>query len=126
MSALTDAVRTALSQTNMAEATADIKQLLCDEFARADPSAQIHRTEYFNHTYLPDVVLDWPAGDRREVFVRFVTSPERLIADSNRLGAAGPILFDLAAAAVQIGTTMRWLPRTSPPARLPSIHPDSW
>lgn len=99
MSALTEAVRTALGQANMTEATSDIKRLLCDELARVDPSAQIHRTEYFNHTYVPDVVLGWPHGERREVFVRFVTSPERLIADSDRLGAAGPIFVDLATAA---------------------------
>lgn len=99
MSELTDAVRLALTQPVMSEATADIKQLLCDELARVDPTAQVHKTEYFNHTYLPDVVLDWPDREPREVFVRFVASPDRILADSGRLGAKGPVFFDLATAA---------------------------
>lgn len=99
MSELTDAVRVALTQPVMSEATADIKQLLCDELALVDPTAQVHRTEYFNHTYMPDVVLDWPDREPREVFVRFVASPDRILADSGRLGAKGPVFFDLATAA---------------------------
>lgn len=99
MSELTDAVRVALTQPVMSDATADIKQLLCDELALVDPTAQVRKTEYFNHTYLPDVVLDWPDREPREVFVRFVASPDRILADSGLLGAKGPVFFDLATAA---------------------------
>lgn len=99
MSQLSDAVRVALGQSVMADATADIKRLLCAELASVDPSAIVHPTEYFNHTYVPDVVVVWPDREPRQVFLRFVSSPERLLADSDRLGASGPVIFDLSTAA---------------------------
>lgn len=101
MSDLTVAVRNVLAHQDMVAAATDVKQLLCDELARVDPTAAIHRTEYFNHTYLPDVVLDWDAAGRREVFLRFVSTPRRLLADVDRIGAGGPVIFDLSHAARQ-------------------------
>lgn len=101
MSDLTVAVRNALAHQDMVAAATDVKQLLCDELARVDPTAAIHRTEYFNHTYLPDVVLDWDAAGSREVFLRFVSAPTRLLADVDRIGVGGPVIFDLSHAARQ-------------------------
>ncbi len=99
MSELTNAVRTALVRNDMNQATEDVKGLLCDELARVDPVARIHRTDYFNHTYVPDIVLDWDDREPREVFLRFVSSPGRLLVDGKRLGASGPVIFDLSTAA---------------------------
>ena len=50
---------TRLPTSDMVTASTNVKQVLCDELARVDPTAHIHRTEYFNHTYVPDVVLAW-------------------------------------------------------------------
>ena len=85
----------------MVAAATDVKQLVCDELARVDPTAAVHRTEYFNHTYLPDVVLDWDEVRPREVFLRFASAPRRLLADVDRIGASGPVIFDLSHAASQ-------------------------
>lgn len=30
-----------------------------------DPSARVRKTEYFNHTFAPDLVLTWPDENRR-------------------------------------------------------------
>ena len=99
MSYVTDAVRNALDDQNMVTATTNVKRLVCDELASVDPTAHIHNTEYFNHTYVPDVVLDWDSGDTREVFLRFLSTPQRLLADVERIGASGPVIFDLSLAA---------------------------
>ena len=99
MSEVTDAVRNALAHQDMVTASTNVKQLLCDELARVDPEARIHRTEYFNHTYVPDVVLDWDGRGPREVFLRFVSTPPRLLADVDRIGDSGPVIFDLSPAA---------------------------
>ena len=101
MSDLTVAVRNALAHQDMVAAATNVKQLLCDELARVDPTAAIHRTEYFNHTYLPDVVLDWDAAAPREVFLRFASAPGRLLADVDGIGASGPVIFDLSHASGQ-------------------------
>ena len=82
----------------MVEASTEVKRLLCDELARVDPKAQIHRTEYFNHTYVPDVVLDWDGREPRELFLRFTSTPQRLLTDVDRIGASGPVIFDLSPA----------------------------
>ncbi len=98
MSHVTDALRDALDHHNMVTATTNVKRLVCEELARVDPTARIHNTEYFNHTYLPDVVLDWGDRDPREVFLRFVSTPQRLLSDIDRIGASGPVIFDLSLA----------------------------
>ena len=99
MSDVTDAVRNALDDHDMNTACTNVKRLVCDELALADPTARIHRTEYFNHTYVPDVVLDWDDREPREVFLRFVSTPQRILADVDRIGASGPVIFDLSLAA---------------------------
>ena len=99
MSGVTDAVRNALADQDMVTASTNVKQVLCDELARVDPTAQIHRTEYFNHTYVPDIVLGWDDHEPRGVFLRFVSTPQRLLADIDRFGASGPVIVDLSPAA---------------------------
>ena len=99
MSEVTDAVRHALSDKDMTTASSAVKQLLCEELARADPAAQIHKTDYFNHTYVPDVVLGWPDREPREVFLRFVSSSQMLLDDAARIGTSGPVIIDLSPAA---------------------------
>lgn len=62
-----------------------------------DPEAVIHRTDYFNHTYIPDVVMRWPDEQQRDVFLRFL-SPDSTKSDFERLGRGGPVFFDLSPA----------------------------
>lgn len=101
MSTLTDAVRQALASHDMLGAVTDVKQLLCDELSRVDPNAQVNRTEYFNHSYVPDIVVAWPNG-AREVFLRFVSSAG-VAEDTQRIGRSGPVVIDLSAATTNAG-----------------------
>lgn len=97
-SALTVAVRAALDTSDLSSATSGVKNAVCDELARIDPSATIRKTDYFNHSYVPDVVAEWPDRSVREVFLRFI-DPHRLAEDVARIGEKGPMLVDLSAAA---------------------------
>lgn len=96
-SQLTLAVRTALDGTDMLDAATDVKKAVCDELSRVDPSATIRRTDYFNHSYVPDVVAEWSDRSTREVFLRFVNPPS-LADDVARIGSSGPMLVDLSSA----------------------------
>ena len=94
MSALTAAVKQALGSSNLVTAAADVKQLVCDELARVDPDADIRRTDYFNHTYIPDVVVRWGSDAPREVYLRFM-APDTVNEDVHRIGGSGPVILDL-------------------------------
>jgi hypothetical protein len=51
-----------------------IKEVVAREFRRVDPTAVVKFTEYFNHSFVPDIVVWWaPRTDhesKREVFLR--------------------------------------------------------
>lgn len=66
-------------------------------FLRAgDPSARIKKTEYFNHTFAPDLVLSWPDEKReRLVFLRPNSNPEWLAADLKVIAPSHPIMLTL-------------------------------
>lgn len=98
MSELTSAVRNALSGHDLLEVSAQVKNLVCEELASVDPTAEIKRTEYFNHTYVPDIVVEWSGGGPRNVYMRFLNDPRRFEEDLRRIGSDGPVLFDLSAA----------------------------
>lgn len=98
MSELTSAVRNALSGHDLLEVSAQVKNLVCAELASVDPTAEIKRTEYFNHTYVPDIVVEWSGAAPREVFMRFLNDSRRFEEDLRRIGSDGPVLFDLSAA----------------------------
>ncbi|NBE82983.1 hypothetical protein [Micromonospora rubida] len=61
-----------------------------------DPSVRVRKTEYFNHTFAPDLVLAWP-DERRErlVFLRTDSNPEWLAADLKIIASSHPIMLML-------------------------------
>ncbi|GII97020.1 hypothetical protein [Sinosporangium siamense] len=61
-----------------------------------DPSVRIKKTEYFNHTFAPDLVLNWPDEKReRLVFLRTNPNPEWLAADLKIIAPSHPIMLTL-------------------------------
>ncbi|MEV5206318.1 hypothetical protein AB0K35_02425 [Micromonospora sp. NPDC053740] len=61
-----------------------------------DPSARVRKTEYFNHTFAPDLVLTWPEEHReRLVFLRTDPNPEWLAADLKIIAPSHPIMITL-------------------------------
>ncbi len=100
MSELSSAIEDALDTRDMIAACTDVKGLVCDELKRVDPNAVVQTTDYFNHSFVPDILLAWPDGVEREVFLRFV-DPQYLKMDLDRIGTAGPIVFDISSASTR-------------------------
>ncbi|MEU3457852.1 hypothetical protein ABZ671_30315 [Micromonospora sp. NPDC006766] len=61
-----------------------------------DPSMQVRKTEFFNHTFAPDLVLTWPKeGRERLVFLRTNPDPRWLASDLRAISDSHPIILTL-------------------------------
>jgi len=97
MSRLAEVTKTALEHQPATDAIHDITDEACKTLERLDPDARLRRTGQFNHSFLPDVVVDWPrAQDRpvRPVYLRFDLGSE-LVDDVELLGGDGPMFLAL-------------------------------
>jgi hypothetical protein len=93
---LQDAIATALNSTDQTDVIEGIKGAVISEIERLDPSADITNTDYFNHSYAPDLVLSW-AGNRqeREVYLRYNLLSAQAARDVELLGGTAPVFFSL-------------------------------
>lgn len=66
--ALEQAIHLAAQAPRFEERASALKQAVADSITRIDRTAEPHFTEHFNHTWVPDIVLQWPR-ERRERFV---------------------------------------------------------
>lgn len=80
-----------------AEIADRVKESIAGEIAGVDRTLVVKKTEYFNHTYIPDLVVWWPNGGNghREVFIRFDSGEGALAEDIERLRGAGPMFYSL-------------------------------
>ncbi|MFJ9312309.1 hypothetical protein [Streptomyces cyaneofuscatus] len=66
---------------------------------RMDPGATVTKTEFFNHTHVPDMVLEWPGRPRtprRFIYLRTTSDQRELEDDLQRLPRADrPVLLAL-------------------------------
>ncbi|MEU2732530.1 hypothetical protein ABZ650_32930 [Streptomyces griseoviridis] len=56
-----------------------VKDIVARHLRRMDPGATVTKTEFFNHTHVPDMVLEWPGRPRtprRFIYLR-TTSDQR-------------------------------------------------
>lgn len=98
MSDLARRIAEARSGVNPIENIRRMKHAVMDEIRAADPEVRIHVTDYFNHTYTPDFVLDWPQEDHsRYFYLRTNADTKRLSEDIETLAGQRPVLFALAA-----------------------------
>jgi hypothetical protein len=74
-----------------------IKAAAIRQFAALDSRMKIHSTEYFNHSFAPDLVLTWRTSRETEryVYMRSASDHEDLAADVLRLGGQKPIVLGL-------------------------------
>lgn len=85
-----------LIDDNIANHVQAIKTAVADRFRETDSGVSVRTTEYFNHTYAPDLVLNWPADQtERRVFLRTSSNPDYLREDLGFIGANHPILMPL-------------------------------
>ncbi|TDV41692.1 hypothetical protein [Actinophytocola oryzae] len=93
---LQDAVAAALNSTDQIDVVEGIKGAVISKIESLDPSAAITNTDYFNHSYAPDLVLSW-TGNRqeREVYLRYNLRSAQAGRDVDLLGRTAPVFFSL-------------------------------
>ncbi len=74
-----------------------VKEAVAAEIAAVDSSITVRKTEYFNHSFVPDLVVWWGQRDsqHRPVFLRFDSADPYVAQDLRRLDGA-PMVFSLA------------------------------
>ncbi|OZC82918.1 hypothetical protein CH274_08050 [Rhodococcus sp. 06-418-5] len=80
------------------ESIRELKRIAADTLSTADGRARIVMTSNFNHTYLPDFVVEWPersANKNRPVFLRASALASELEDDVNALKDREPIFLHL-------------------------------
>lgn len=97
-STLNGEIQEALAERSTAGTIDRIKSALCNAIQAMDRNVEIHVTDYFNHTFVPDLVLSWPKAPEkpeREVFTRLDCRPAVLADDLLTVGSNQPILIGL-------------------------------
>ncbi|MFC9627098.1 trypsin-like serine protease [Streptomyces sp. NPDC056930] len=76
-----------------------IKDIVARHLRRMDPGATVTKTEFFNHTHVPDMVLEWPGRprtSRRFIYLRTTSDQRELKDDLQRFPRADrPVLLAL-------------------------------
>jgi hypothetical protein len=91
-------IATAIDAGTPEDSVEQIKAAVADELQQIDRRARVVSTQYFNHSYSPDLVLAWPhngAAADRPVFLRFNSDPRVVIEDMGIIGERRPIIFGL-------------------------------
>ncbi|WP_424184938.1 hypothetical protein ACOBQX_24055 [Actinokineospora sp. G85] len=93
-----NAVTEALSHSEPADIIDGVKTAVAKELEELDAAVDIHTTSYFNHSYVPDLVVKWQDNGRteeRSVYLRYTMEAAALGGDIPALGIFGPIVLTL-------------------------------
>lgn len=91
-------VQYAMAQRDQSELIDGVKRAVTREVRRLDPGIKIERTEYFNHTYIPDLVATWmDKGSKksRPIFLRGSLGSVLDSGDVTSLSDQDPVLIGL-------------------------------
>ena len=107
MRAPQQAIDEALRRSDPRDVTDSVKEIVARTIADVDKSLEVRKTEYFNHSYMPDLVTWWGSyrSDHREVFLRFDSADPHLALDIERLNGDQPMFFSLKSRSVDETTT---------------------
>ncbi|GAA4413813.1 hypothetical protein ACFQV2_37070 [Actinokineospora soli] len=75
-----------------------VKAAVTDELKALDPKIEVVRTDYFNHTYIPDLVIRWPRESstfERYVYLRSNSDIDYLAEEVGIVSENKPIVFGL-------------------------------
>lgn len=92
--ALSDAMNAARGEDVMV----GVKNIVVTEIENVDPDIDIRTTDYFNHSFAPDIVLSWKEAGKsisRDVFLRYSFRSAQLGRDVPALADLGPIVLAL-------------------------------
>lgn len=93
-----EAVEVALRYARPDDVIEGVKSAVVAGLEGLDSTADIRTTEYFNHSFVPDIVLTWREGGResvRNIFLRFSLGSAAAGRDIEALGGFGPVLLGL-------------------------------
>jgi len=73
-----------------------VKQVIINQIRQIDPAVRIESTDYFNHTFAPDLVLHWERErSSRQLFVRQDSADLHFAEDLEPVVGRAPIIFSL-------------------------------
>jgi len=84
-----------VSQFTPVETVERIKRYAASQLHSVDSSATIHTTDYFNHSFAPDIVMRWPDREERYVYLRTSKYMDEIAEDVHRVGEHKPVLLSL-------------------------------
>jgi hypothetical protein len=93
-------IREALAIERTTDSAAAVKRAVARSLNAVDAGLTIETTEYFNHSFAPDLVLKWqrlPTRDERYVFLRFNNESDWIADELPRLASRHPLVYGLAA-----------------------------
>lgn len=96
--AVAEQIRSAMGSSNPYDIVSGVKEAVANEVVSLSPDAKVVSTEYFNHSYMPDLVVEWQdAGkpDHRPVFIRNSLRPS-IVDDVDALATREPVVVSLA------------------------------
>ena len=88
----------ALSLEHPGDSVEGVKETVIRELTTLDPRMVIRRTEYFNHSFVPDLVASWPGNARageRYIYLKFNDEIDYLLEDLTLVKDSEPIIFGL-------------------------------
>lgn len=97
-SELENEIKSAMGSNNPNDIVSGVKNAVARELSEFSVGARVEFTEYFNHTYMPDLVLAWGEGKRQEtrpVFIRNALYPGPTLGDVQNLGSRSPVVLGL-------------------------------
>lgn len=89
------AISAAMNSNHADDVIEGVKSAVISEFERLDPSVVIRSTDYFNHSFAPDLVLKWGTKEYREVYLRYNLRSTSAGRDVELLSTGAPVLFSL-------------------------------
>jgi NarL family two-component system response regulator LiaR len=97
---LVDRLHQALELADPADTATQVHDLVARTFETLDPTLEVKRTDYFTHSFVPDLVLRWDASEapqERHVHLRFSVSSVSFAEDMKILGSDGSIFVGMTA-----------------------------
>ena len=88
----------ALGEPRGEDLISGVKSAVIAELETLDPSIDIKSTDYFNHSFIPDLTLSWKEAGKsitRDVFLRYSLRSAAIGGDVEALADMGPILLAL-------------------------------
>lgn len=89
-------VRDALAERDPRRSIERVHTAIAKGLEELDPSIELNRTGYFNHSWAPDFVMSWPGGEApRHIFLRFGVRHPVILREVQLLRDGAPVFVGL-------------------------------